>query len=393
MRPVAEKKGFGTKQCGKRALRGAMILAAFVALLGADAPRALAESPRSLVRDGNRRLKKGEYDKAIEYYERASIDAPESPVLALDMGNAHFMREEYAAARDYFEKATLRSDDLMLEAMAWYNMGNTAFRQAERQEDSDLEKALGYYEEAVRFYQTALEKDPELADAAFNLEITRLTIKDLLDRINKQREMMEQQQEKMKQIVDSLRSLVQREGRAAAESRGLGAEVDRNSSWQRRIDRASVAQGAIEKDTDVVQGKLQELFPPDQQPLPVQQALSHIDSSIADQSCALEELSRKEPDAAAAGQDDARGQLEKALDVLTEGQRPPEQQQGEQQEQQAGGQEQPPEDRPEQSDQQQQAARQQRDETARDIIDEEKENKKRRQEDAVGGYKKVDKDW
>jgi tetratricopeptide (TPR) repeat protein len=367
--------------------RSILILAIGLAFIAAYASRSRAESPRSLVKDGNKRLARGEYERAMEYYDRASVDAPESPVISLNMGNAHFMREEYTAARTYFEEAALRSDDLMLEAMAWYNMGNTAFKQAQRQEDSDLEKALEHYQEAVRFYQTAIERDPELKDAAYNLEITRLTIKDLLDRINKQREMMEQQRERLKEIVDSLQALVQREERAADESRSLDTESNRAGEWERRLGKASDSQEGIKKDTGEVRRKLQDLFPGDQQPLPVQEALSHIDSAVADQSQALDGLGRKEPGAAAPEQDVAREQLAKALEALTEDQQqPPDQQQGEQQEQQ-GGQEQ----QPEPSDQQK--ARQARDETARDIIEEERENKKRRQQEAMRGYKKVDKDW
>jgi tetratricopeptide (TPR) repeat protein len=371
--------------------RGMFIAAAGLAFIAAGAPHSRAESPRSLVKDGNRRLERGEYERALEYYDRASVDEPESAVLSLNMGNAHFLMEEYGAARTYFEEAALRSDDLILEAMAWYNIGNTAFRQAQRQEDSDLQKALEHYQEGVSFYQTALEKDPELGDAAYNLEITRLTIKNLLDRINKQREAMERQREKLQEIVDSLQALVRREERSAGESRNLDAETGRGKAWERRLSEASGSQEGIRSDTEGVRRKLQDLFPEDQRPLPAQKALSHIDSSMADQSEALDGLRRRDPGAAAPDQDAARGQLEKALEALTEGQQPPEQQGQQQEQQKAGDQEPQPEERPEPSQEQQ--ARQARDETARDIIDKERENKKRRQQEAMRGYKKVDKDW
>jgi Ca-activated chloride channel family protein len=370
------------------------VLVTAAALLLLSAVPAAADSPRSLVKRGNRSLEKGELDHAIELYERASVDAPESPIIALNTGNAHFLKEEWNAAREYFEKAALRSEDLGLEAEAWYNLGNTAFRQAERQEDSDLEKSLEHYQEAVRFYQTALEKDPGLEDAAFNLEVTRLTIKDLLDRINKQREMMEQQREKMQEVVDSLRSLARREEHAARESGDLGSQANRGPRWERRLEDASGGQQEISGDTDTVREKLNGLFPGDQRPQPVEQALSHIDSSLADQSGALEGLARKEPRAAEDDQDRARGQLEKAIEALTEGQQPPEQQQ-EQQQQQQGDQQQDQQERPqeEQPRQEQRQEGEKRDETARNIIEEEKENNKRRQEEAARGYKRVDKDW
>ena len=371
-----------------RCLRSIAAVFALALLLGSAA--SFAESPRSLVRKGNRSLKKGELDKALEYYERASVDAPESPIVALDSGLAYLKREQYASAREHFEKAALASDDLGIEAMAWYNIGNTAFKQAKRQEDSDLEKALEHYKEAVGFYQTALEKDPEISDAAFNLEITRLTIKDLLDRINKQREMMEQMQEQMKELVDSLQSLAQREGMAADESRDLESRTGRGAGWDRRIDEAQNGQQDIEGDTGKVQQKLRELFPADQRPPPVHQALGHIDSSLTNQAKAQGELSGKDPGAAAGEQDRAREQLEKAVESLTEEQDQQQQQEGQQR---AGQQEQPQEDQEQQAEQQQQEAREPRNETAQAIIEEEKENKKRRQEAARRGYKKVDKDW
>ncbi len=374
--------------------RYAAIVAAAAIFLLIGAAASFAESPRSLVKKGNRSLEKGELDKALEYYERASVDAPESPIVALDRGLAYLKREQYASAREHFEKAALKSDDLGLEAMAWYNIGNTAFKQAERQEDSDLEKALEHYKEAVGFYQTALEKDPALSDAAFNLEIARLTIKDLLDRINKQREMMEQMQEQMKEIVDSLKSLVQRESMSADESRELDSSADRGAGWERRIDEARSGQGDIENDTGAVQEKLRGLFPADQQPPPVQQALGAIDSSLTNQAMAQGELSGKDPGAAAGAQDRAREQLEKAIESLTEEQDQQQQQQQQQEgQQQAGQQEQSQEDQEQQAEKQQPEAHEPRDETAQAIIEEEEENKKRRQETGRRGYKKVDKDW
>ena len=371
---------------------GGALPAAVAALLLLSAGPAAAESPRSLVQKGNLSLERGEADEALESYERASVDAPESPVIAFNMGNAHFRKGEWRAAREYFQKAALRSRDLSLEARAWYNLGNTAFRQAERQEDSDLEKSLEHYEEAVRFYETALEKDPELQDAAFNLEVTRLTIKDLLDRIEKQREMMEQQREKLQEVVDSLRSLARREAAAARESGELDTAANRGPRWEERLEEASGGQKDISGDTGAVRKRLEELFPEDQRPQQAQQALSHIDSSLVAQDEAVKDLGHKEPGSASRDQEGAREQLEKAIDALTEGQQPPDQQQ-QQQEQQGEDRQQQEEQPQEQEPRQQPEQGERRDETARSILEEEKENKKRRQEEAERGYKSVDKDW
>ena len=94
-----------------------------------------------------------------------------------------------------FETAALKSKDLQLEARCCYNLGNTLFRQAQRQMDSDLKKALTAYQDAVKHYRDALKRDSDLRDAAHNIEITRLIIKDILDKIKKKEEEQKKQQE------------------------------------------------------------------------------------------------------------------------------------------------------------------------------------------------------
>ncbi|UCF06868.1 MAG: tetratricopeptide repeat protein [bacterium] len=363
-----------------------LVVTASVILVPAPA---LAESPRSLVSKGNRSLERGDFDKAIELYERASVQASESPIVTFNTGDAYYRKEDYGKARELFEQAALKAEDLSIEASAWYNMGNCSFRQGQRQVDSDMEKSLEFFQESVRSYMTALEKDPELADAAHNLEVARLVIKDLLDRINKQQEAMKEQQEKMKEIVDSLLALIEREERAIA----LGDSLERDPSkgtktWTDGVKRLEGSQEGIRQGTLDVQGALDGLFPPDQSPQPVQQAQSHLDTSVVNQDDALEDLGSKEPGGAVPDQQQAVEQMKKALELLAQGeQQPQQQQQGEQEQQDQAQQEEP------QQDQEQQEQQQPRDENARAIIEEEKENRKKRQQQAMGKYRKVDKDW
>ncbi len=345
---------------------------------------ALADSPGKLVSRGNGSYRRGEYDKAVEWYEKASVRAPESPIVAFNTGNAFFMKEDFAEARERFEDAALQSRDLSLEAKAWYNMGNCAFRQGGRQADSDMEKALEFYEEAVRFYMTALEKDPEIADAAHNLEVTRLMIKDLLDRIKKQQEEMRKQQEKMKEIVDSLLALIDREEKAINKGTGLAGDgAKQRKDWRKKLKSLGDDQTGIMNGTGEVRDRLGQMFQ-DQQPPQAAQAVSHIDTSLAGQDEALKDIEGQRPAAAVADQEIAREQLEKAVEALTQGQQKP----------QEGG-EKPQQDRAQQDQeqQQQQPEQRKRDETAEAILDEEKENREKRRKQARGGYRAVEKDW
>ena len=147
-----------------------------VSVLVVSAP-ILADSAGRLVNKGNDSFDRGDLDAAAEYYDLASVKIPESPIVEFNLGNVEYMRGDFAAARSRFEAAALKSRDLTLEAQALYNIGNCAFRQGQRQADSDLEKALEFFKESVEYYSAALEKEPGMPDAAHNLEVARLLIK------------------------------------------------------------------------------------------------------------------------------------------------------------------------------------------------------------------------
>jgi hypothetical protein len=362
-----------------------------LSILAAAGP-AHADSAGRLVKRGNDSYRRGDLDGAAGYYDLASVKVPESPVIEFDQGNVEYMRGDFAAARDRFEEAALKSRDLTLEAQALYNIGNCAFRQGQRQADSDLEKALEFFKESVQYYSAALEKEPGMPDAAHNLEVARLVIKDLLDAIKKQKEQMQQQQEKLKEVVDSLLAVMKRQDAALGSSLDLEDARDRDTpAWNGKVDGIRADQASIAGSTGGVSGMLTGLFK-DQQPEQVQQALAHLDSSIVDQEGAIADLDARDPGKAAGGQQGSLDQMRKALEKLTEGQgdNKDQQQKQDQKDQQQQQQQEP--QQPQQDQQQQQKEQQVRSETAKDILDQEKENREKRKE-AASGYRKVDKDW
>jgi Ca-activated chloride channel family protein len=365
-----------------------------LAVLILSAP-VLADSAGKLVRRGNDSFDRGDLDAAAEYYDLASVKIPESPIVEFNLGNVEYMRGDFAAARSRFEEAALKSRDLTLEAKALYNIGNCAFRQGQRQADSDLEKALEFFKESVEYYSAALEKEPGMPDAAHNLEVARLLIKDLLDAIKKQQEQQQEQQEKLREVVDSLLAVMKDQNTALGRSLELEDSKDRGTpDWNGKVDGIKGDQTLIAGATGEVSGMLTDLFK-DQQPEQVQQALAHLDSSIVDQEGAINDLGGRKPGEAADDQQDSLEQMRKALEKLTEGegenkdqqqQQDPQDQEEQQQQQQDQEPQQPPED------QQKQQEQQKRSETAKDILDEEKKNREKRKQ-AASGYRKVDKDW
>jgi len=206
---------------------------------------------------------------------------------------AHFRLEDYAKAREAFDAAALKTKDLPLEARCNYNVGNCAFRQAERQKDSDLKKAVEQYQEAVRFYQNALKLDPTLTDAAHNIEVTRLLLKDLLDQLKKQQEEQKKKQEQQQKLAEKLKELVERQKKAAKDSQDLAKQKPQDLDPQ--AEKQADAQRDIKKETEELASKIPE---PQQQPQPQQppqpnpaeSIKKHLAQAAAEQTKAEEEL-------------------------------------------------------------------------------------------------------
>jgi Ca-activated chloride channel family protein len=374
-----------------RRLQGISIAILAPVIFGVSAP-VHADSAGRLVKRGNESFGRGELDKAAEYYDLASVKIPESPIIEFNIGNVEYMRGDYSSARSRFEEAAIKSRDLSLEARALYNIGNCAFRQGQRQADSDLEKALEFFKESVEHYSAALEKEPGMPDAAHNLEVARLVIKDLLDAIKKQQEQQQQQQEKLREVVDSLLAVMKRQDAALGRSLDLEDAGDRGTpGWNGKVDGIRDDQSSIAGSTGGVSGMLTDLFK-DQQPEQVSQALSHLDSSIVDQEEAIGDLEKRSPGDAAGDQQSSLEQMRKALEKLTEGEGENQGQQKKDQQEQQQQQQEPQEPQEPQQEQQQQQQEQARSETAKDILDEEKKNREKRKQ-AASGYRKVDKDW
>ena len=123
-------------------------------------------SSADLVNKGNTAYLAGKYDEALFAYEEASVEAPESPHIYFNRGAALYQKGDYSGAIEAFEKAALKSKDIQLEAKSRFNLGNCAYREAERQQDSNLEKALEACTKSIRHYQEALELDSDLKEAA-----------------------------------------------------------------------------------------------------------------------------------------------------------------------------------------------------------------------------------
>lgn len=146
---------------------------------------ALAEDYVGLVEKGNEAYRKGEYDKALEFYHSAETDLPESPELEYNMAGALHQQGAYEEAVDKYTRS-LNSTDIAVEANGHYNLGNTHFR-------------AGDFEAAIKAYQRSLELNPDAIDARYNLELARRKLKEQMQSQQQQQQPQNQQQQQDQQ--------------------------------------------------------------------------------------------------------------------------------------------------------------------------------------------------
>ena len=128
-----------------------------LAALAAAAPAEVhAQAGRAETREGNRLYEEGRFAEAHEKYLEALLEAPDSPVIRFNDGNALYQGEDYESALESF-RAAVESGDPELASPAWYNLGNTLYRQ-------------GALPESLEAFKQALRADPGDADAKHNLE-------------------------------------------------------------------------------------------------------------------------------------------------------------------------------------------------------------------------------
>jgi hypothetical protein len=124
--------------------------------------------------------------------------------------NSYYRLDDIAKAMDLYEEVATGARDMGLVTKAKYNTGNCYFQRGSKQRDSDLQKALDDMNTSITFWRQVLDIEPDNKKAARNIEVARLTIKDILDQLNKQKQQQDpnqpqqQQQQQNKQEQDQM---------------------------------------------------------------------------------------------------------------------------------------------------------------------------------------------
>ena len=399
-------------------------------LLGAVTTQAV--TARKLIQQGNAAYDSGQLEEALSAYDEASVDAPESPEIYYNRGAVFYRQEDYEQAKEAFEKAALKSLEPVLESRARYNLGNCAFREAERQRDSDLQKSFESCEAAIKHYQDAFRRNRDLTKAAENIEIVRLYMKALLDEIEKQKKEQEQQQQQQEDLAQKLKALIDRQAKALAENRQLFARGRQPDAAQQQREIAlgmedlTKEQTSIQSDTGAVSTQVLETInqhtqaaqpstpgatnqpaSDPQQMAQMQEKLGkvkeHVDNAIAQQAEANRKLPLKQLQQAQPNQQASEEELKKALEALQDENQQQQQQsqdqgdEDEKEDQEEGEEEQQQQDQEQQSregeEEKEQPEQEMQTARAEDILDEEKEQREQRRQRIPMRFRAVDRNW
>jgi Mg-chelatase subunit ChlI len=137
---------------------------------------------------GNRLYEQGEFDEAIKQYDQALVDSPQALEPRFNKANSYYRLDDLGGAMNLYRQAAAESKDMKLVTRAKYNLGNCWFQQGSKQRDSNLQKAIEDMETAIGCWRGVLDIDPENQKAAKNIEVARLTIKDILDQLKNQQD-------------------------------------------------------------------------------------------------------------------------------------------------------------------------------------------------------------
>lgn len=158
-----------------------------------------ADATGAMVREGNGLYADGKYTEAINKYNEALVERPEALRPKFNKANGYYRLDDLGEAMDLYQEVAAESKDMSLVAKSKYNLGNCFFQRGTKQRDSDLNKALEDMKTSITHWRQVLDIEPGNEKAARNIEVARLTIKDILDQLKKQQEQQQQQQDQQGQ--------------------------------------------------------------------------------------------------------------------------------------------------------------------------------------------------
>jgi hypothetical protein len=314
-----------------------------------------SETPANLVGKANSLYNERKYASAELLYRDAKKALPESAEISFNLGNVAYRKGDYDAAGESFLKvAESVNASRELRKKALYNLGNCAFQKGEKLIDSDLQKALDSFKLSIlRYHDVLAEEEVQRSrsrgkgfeadeDAKYNIEVARLRIKDILDKLKQQEEKKKEQQEKQEEFIKKLKEAIEKQGEIVKDTGDARDRKQRGEEVSQSVDDVRKKQSENKGRTNELVQEIQKQIdaakaqgdqnktsrpPIDEKILSAKDSLKE---SEIEQGTALQHLDRQDLPQAEGSEEEALQNLQDALAKLTKPQ-PPQPQPGEQQ--------------------------------------------------------------
>jgi Ca-activated chloride channel family protein len=162
----------------KRALLGLVCVVGLIAPATASAWSPLRRE-NSDVKKGNALMPQGKYGAALEAYDLAAEELPDSKGVQLNRGLALLAQGTAEQAKEAFLAAADPSAPTDTRADAYYDLGVTYARQGDALgQQEDHEQAIASFREAADTFKRSLRLRPGDRDAAWNFEYAMQRIRE-----------------------------------------------------------------------------------------------------------------------------------------------------------------------------------------------------------------------
>lgn len=199
------------------------------------------------VKNGNVLYNEGSFEEALEEYEKALLNSPDSDVVNFNMGAALYKLGEYKAATSHLEKA-LVSENENLEQKASYNIANAKYLYGMRQEDINIENAANILEQSLRHYEHALGLNTKDEDAQHNHKVVKKDLDRIREKMKQEKEKQEKKEEDFKEEQRSISGREREEEQEEEQMTGAGGKQEQQGEKGEEQDQAEALEEEI-KDT------------------------------------------------------------------------------------------------------------------------------------------------
>lgn len=150
-------------------------------------PNNLNASPSSAYKA----FQSGQFNQAATLYHKETQKNPNDPSLNYNLGSSLYKDQNYEAALSAFNKA-LETQDLPLQQKAFYNLGNTTYRKGQLSLQTNPQQTTQLWDEALKYYQSSLELDPNDLESQENLDFLKKNIEKLKQQLQQQQQDQDQ---------------------------------------------------------------------------------------------------------------------------------------------------------------------------------------------------------